>query len=122
MEVYRKQMDANVLEQLKDKIQKYLEKQGLDNADFIRQNMDEVSGLYVENSLEQGGPKMQSRGARANRLSEIMLDKGFVELDENDNPINIDQSVRRLVSSQLGHELLHSGARFDGYTGINQRR
>ena len=45
MEIYRKQMDKRVLEQLKDKIQIYLKSKGLRTADFIRENMDKVAGL-----------------------------------------------------------------------------
>lgn len=116
MENYRKQMDKRVLEQLKDKIQIYLKSKGLKTADFIRENMDKVAGLYVENSIEKDGPRMESRGARPNRPSEIMIDKGFTELDENDNPIGIDKSVNKLIMTQLTHELLHSGARFKDKT------
>ena len=118
MEYYRKEMDKSVLEQLKDRIQRYLESKGLkDTANFIRKNMDKVPALYVENSKEQGGPRMQSRGN-----GEIMLDKGFAVLDDNGNPISIDPSVKKLILSQLTHELLHSGARFDNQTGILDMR
>ncbi len=112
MEIYRKQMDKRVLEQLKDKIQIYLKSKGLRTADFIRENMDKVAGLYVENSVENGKVRMESRGEKTNRPSEIMIDKGFAILDENDNPIGIDNSVKKLIMTQLTHELLHSGARF----------
>ena len=118
MEDYRKQMDKKFLEQLKDKIQIYLKNKRFTKADFIRANMDEVSGLYVENSIEKGGARMQSRTARPNRPAELMIDKVFAELDENDNPIGIDENVRKLIMTQLTHELIHSGARFDGHTGI----
>lgn len=57
MEDYRKQMDKKFLEQLKDKIQIYLKNKGFQNAEFIRENMDKVSGLYVENSIEKGGAR-----------------------------------------------------------------
>lgn len=127
MENYRKEMDKNVLEQLKDKIQAYLKSKGLRTADFIRENMDKVAGLYVENSVENGKARMESRGEKTNRPSEIMIDKGFAILDENDNPINIDNSVKKLIMTQLTHELLHSGARFKDkpedekeHTGIMQ--
>jgi len=120
MENYRKEMDKKVLEQLKDKIQLYLKRRGLETADFIRKNMDDVAGVYVENSIEKDGPRMQSRGARPNRPSEIMIDKSFAELDKDDNPIGIDKNVSKLIRTQLTHELLHSGARFNGYTGIMQ--
>jgi len=118
MEEYRKQMDKKFLEQLKDKIQIYLKNKGFKNADFIRTNMDEVSGLYVENSIEKGEARMQSRVARPNRPAELMIDKVFAELDENDNPIGIDKNVKKLIMTQLTHELIHSGARFGGHTGI----
>ena len=113
MENYRKEMDKKILEQLKDKIQIYLKSKGLKTADFIRENMDKVAGLYVENSIENGkSARMESRGNKANRPSEIMIDKGFAILDENDNPIGIDNSVKKLIMTQLTHELLHSGSRF----------
>lgn len=115
MENYRKEMDKKILEQLKDKIQMYLKNKGLKTADFIRENMDKVAGLYVENSVENGKARMQSRGEKANRPSEIMIDKGFAILDENDNPIDIDNSVKKLIMTQLTHELLHSGSRFKDY-------
>lgn len=118
MEDYRKQMDKRFLEQLKDKIQIYLKSKGFKKADFIRANMDEVSGLYVENSIEKGEARMESRTAKPNRPAELMIDKVFAELDENDNPIGIDKNVRKLIMTQLTHELIHSGARFDGHTGI----
>ena len=118
MEIYRKQMDKKFLEQLKDKIQIYLKNKGFQNADFIRENMDKVSGLYVENSIEKGGPRMQSHTARPDRLAELMIDKVFAEFDEKDNPIGIDKNVRRLILTQLTHELIHSGSRFDGHSGI----
>lgn len=122
MEYYRKEMDKSVLEQLKDRIQRYLESKGLeDTANFIRENMDKVAGLYVENSIEQGNSaRMMSRGETPNRPSEIMIDKGFAILDKNDNPIGIDQSVSKLIKTQLTHELLHSGARFKGKQDIQR--
>ena len=119
MEDYRKQMDKRFLEQLKDKIQIYLTSKGFQNAEFIRENMDDgVSGLYVEHLIEKGGARMQSRAARPNRPAELVIDKVFAEFDENDNPIGIDKNVRKLIMTQLTHELIHSGARFNGHTGI----
>ena len=79
---YRKEMDKRVLEQLKDKIHIYLKNKGFKNADFIRENLDKVAGLYVENSIENGGARMQSRSERPDRPNEIMIDKSFAELDE----------------------------------------
>ena len=93
MGIYRKEMDKRVLEQLKDKIQNYLWNKGFENADFIRENLDKVAGLYVENSIENGGARMQSRPEKPNRPNEIMIDKSFAKLDENDNPIGIDENV-----------------------------
>ncbi len=118
MENYRKQMDGKILEQLKNKVQIYLKNRGFQNADFIRENMDKVLGLYVENSVEKSGPRMQSRSARPNRPAELMIDKVFAEFDEMDNPIGINKNLKRLIMTQLTHELIHSGARFDGHSGI----
>lgn len=115
---YREKFDKRILESLKDKIQNYLQSKGLKTVDFIRQNMDSVENLYVEASDTRKLPKMQSRGARPNKPAEIMINKIFIEVDENDKPVNIDKNLRKLIRSQLGHELLHAAARFDGYTGI----
>ncbi len=95
MGIYRKEMDKRVLEQLKDKIQNYLWNKGFENADFIRKNLDKVAGLYVENSIENGGARMQSRPEKPNRPNEIMIDKSFAELDENDNPGPHAAALRR---------------------------
>ena len=120
MGIYRKEMNKRVLEQLKDKIQNYLWNKGFENADFIRENLDKVAGLYVENSIENGGARMQSRPEKPNRPNEIMIDISFAKLDENDNPIGIDENVKKLIRTQLTHELIHSGARFNGHTGIRE--
>lgn len=130
MEIYRKQMDRKILEQLKDKILIYLKNRGFQKCEFIRENLDKVAGLYVENMIERDGPRMQSRGEKGQTVkengtykivkkpSEIAIDKGFVLFDENDNPIGIDANVRKLIMTQLTHELIHSGTRFDGHSGI----
>ena len=116
--LYRKEIDKQILEELKNKIEEYLKSKDLKTAEFIRKNMDEVGKLVVENSIEQGGPKMQSRPAREKVPSEIMIDKSFAIIDQNDNPIGIDDKVKKLILTQLSHELLHSGSRFNGQSGI----
>ena len=130
MEVYRKQMDKKILEQLKDKIIIYLKNRGFQRCEFTRENLDKVAGLYVENMIERDGPRMQSRSEKSQTVkengtykivkkpSEIAIDKGFVLFDENDNPIGIDANVKKLIMTQLTHELIHSGSRFDGHSGI----
>lgn len=115
---YREKLDKSMLESLKDKIQNYLQSKGLKTVDFIRQNMDSVENLYVEASDTRKLPKMESRGAKPDKTAEIMINKMFIKVDENDKPVNIDKKLRKLIHSQLGHELLHAAARFDGYTGI----
>lgn len=115
---YREKLDKSMLESLKDKIQNYLQSKGLKTVDFIRQNMDSVENLYVEASDTRKLPKMESRGARPDKPAEIMISKMFIEVDKNDKPVNIDKKLSKLIHSQLGHELLHAAARFDGYTGI----
>lgn len=132
MEIYRKQMDKKILEQLKDKILIYLKNRGFQKCEFIRENLDKVAGLYVENMIERDGPRMQSRGVKQYKVkengtykilkkpSEIVIDKGFVQLDESDNPVGIDKNVSRLIKTQLTHELIHSGSRFNGQTGIKK--
>lgn len=117
MEDYREQMDKKVLEQLKDKIQIYLNRQGFKNADFIRENMNKVVALYVENSIEKGKSRMSSRGEKPGRPSEIMIDKSFAIVDEQGKPIGIDKSVSKLIRTQLTHELIHSAARFKNQDG-----
>lgn len=115
---YREKFDKSILESLKDKIERYLRTTNLTTVDFIRSNMDSVENLYAEDSDTRKMPNMESRGARADKPAEIMLHKKFVVVDENDKPIGIDNKVRQLIRSQLGHELLHSAARFDGHTGL----
>ena len=117
MENYREKMDKKVLEQLKDKIQMYLNRQGFKNTDFIRENMDKVVSLYVENSIEKGKSRMSSRGEKPGRPSEIMIDKSFATLDKHGKPIGIDKSVSKLIRTQLTHELIHSAARFKNEDG-----
>ena len=103
--LYRKEIDKQILEELKNKIEEYLKNKDLKTAEFIRKNMDEVGKLVVENSIEQGGPKMQSRPAREKIPREIMIDKSFAIIDQNDNPIGIDDKVKKLILTQLSHEL-----------------
>lgn len=114
MEMYRKQIDKKILEQLKNKIQNYLKRKKFDNEGLVRNNLDKVAGLYVENLKEKKNIMMESRGSK----NEIAIDKRFFNLDENDNPIAINEEYKKLVFTQLTHELIHSGARFDGKTGI----
>ena len=118
MEIYRKQMDKKILEQLKDKIIIYLKNRGFQRCEFTRENLDKVAGLYVENMIERDGPRMQSRSEKSQTVkengtykivkkpSEIAIDKGFVLFDENDNPIGIDTNVKKLIMTQLTHELI----------------
>lgn len=115
---YRKQMDKYVLESLKDKIQNYLKSKGFKDVDLIRNNMNEIAALVVENSVENDGPLMSCRRKTKDRPSEIMIDKQFATIDKNDNPVSIDSAVEVLIKSQLTHELIHAAARFDKGTGI----
>ena len=71
MEIYRKQMDRKILEQLKDKIIIYLKNRGFQKCEFIRENLDKVAGLYVENMIERDGPRMQSRGEKVKLLKKM---------------------------------------------------
>lgn len=119
---YREKMDKNILESLKYTIYSYLQKKGIENAELFKQNMDNVEGLYVENSVEKGGPKMESRGARDGRPAEIMIDKQFVKINSNGKIVGIDTAIAKLIYSQLGHELIHAAARYNGYTGIMKDR
>ena len=115
---YRKKLDSNILESLKIKIFNYMQSKGLKTAKFMKSNMDKVENIYVEDSDTRRVPKMQSRGAQPNRPAEIMINKKLVELDENDKPIDIDKKLEKIIRSQLGHELIHQAARYNGYTGI----
>ena len=117
MEDYREKMDKQVLEHLKDIIQMYLNRKGFKNANFIRENLDKIHALYVENSIEKTGIRMASRGEMPGRPCEIMIDKSFAIFDENGKPIGIDNSVRKLILTQLTHELLHTAARFKNKDG-----
>ena len=115
MGVYREEIDKSVLNGLKNKILRYLESRGFKNLDLVKSNLDNVVGLYVENLKEQGGPLMVSRA----KPPEIAIDIRFVELNKDKKPIRFETRMKKLIGTQLTHELLHSGARYNnGPTGI----
>ncbi len=112
--LFRRELDKSILSNIKQKIYNYLKANGLSNVDEVMNRMNLVQGLYVENLVESHGPKMVSRG----NPNEIAIDVQFVEFDKNNNPIGLNPKLAKLIESQLGHELLHSGARNGKTTGI----
>ena len=118
MEVYREQIDKSALNGLKNKILRYLESRGFKNIELIRKNLDNVAGLYVENLKEQNGPLMVSRAPKKERPSEIAIDTRFVELSGDGKPRRFIPGMKKIIGTQLTHELLHSGSRYNSQTGI----
>lgn len=117
MEIFRKEIPKQKLESLKIKILDYLEKNGLDRNKY-KANMDIVSGLYVENLVEQRGTKMVQRSFKNCSIKEIAVDKQFVEFDEASNPKRFKKGMIKLINSQLGHELIHAASTYNNCSGI----
>ncbi|MBR2744322.1 MAG: hypothetical protein IKE01_03380 [Clostridia bacterium] len=59
---YRERVNDSILNNLKRKIFEYLVKLDIPNSQVFWQNMQKVSGLYVESLIETQGAKMISRG------------------------------------------------------------
>ena len=68
--------------------------------------------LYVENLQEQQNALMQSR------TNEIAIDKQFCTFDQNGNVTGFQPHLKRLIISQLGHELLHAASKGNNISGI----
>lgn len=68
--------------------------------------------LYVENLQEQQNALMQSR------TNEIAIDKQFCTFDQNGNITGFQPHLKRLIISQLGHELLHAASKGNNISGI----
>ena len=118
MEVYRETIDELALNGLKNKILRYLESREFKSLDLVRNNLDSVGGLYVENLKEQNGPLMQSRPSRNENPPEIAIDIRFVKLDKDKKPVKFEPSMKKLIGTQLTHELLHSASRYNRQSGI----
>lgn len=108
----KKELDTKILESIKNKVYIFLKNSGVDNPEFYLENMNRVLNLYVEDLVKQRIGKMVARS------KEICIDEQFVVFDENNNPIEIDKFVEKLITSQIGHELIHATARYNGFTGI----
>lgn len=119
---YREELDRKILEEIKNKIYTFLKYKDVENVDLLKQNMDKIARLCVENSVENFGPRMQCRRDSTGNPVEIMIDKGFVKLDENDKPIEIDKVISKLINSQLGHELIHAASMSKGVSGIKSHK
>lgn len=116
--MYREELDIKILEKIKSKIYTFLKNRNVENVDSLKQNMNKIARICVENSVENYGPKMQCRKDKAKNPFEIMIDKQFVKLDANNKPIGIDETISKLIISQLGHELLHAASMSNGFAGI----
>lgn len=110
--LFRRELDKSILDNIKLKIYNYLKANNLSNADEVMQRMNSLSGLYVENLSARHGSLMQ------NRSKEIVVDVRFVRFDKEGNPIGWDSNLSKLIESELGHELLHAGSRTGNITGI----
>ena len=134
MKLFRRRMNEEFLEGLKDKIVNYLRVREYPECEFIIENLKKVEGLYVENLKESERGLMVSRPDSIETImengnertiikpAEIAIDKQFVFFDENDNPLAIDENNSKLIISQLIHELLHAASRYDGQSGIRSKR
>lgn len=107
MEKRKSKLNKDILEGLKAKIIRYFSNQGYTTSkqiEIILERMNRIAALYVENRIEQGIGKM---GCVPDRIS---IDEMFVEF-ENDMPVGLEESLRKLTESQLGHELFHAASR-----------
>lgn len=68
--------------------------------------------LYVENLIEQQNALMQSRA------NEIAIDKQLCTFDQNGNVTGYQPHLKKLIISQLGHELLHAASKGNNKSGI----
>lgn len=80
---------------------------------IIVDGMNKGSGaLYVENLKETINALMVSRP------NEIALDKQFMSFDTKGNVTGYNPNLYKLITSQLGHELLHAASRDNNNCGI----
>lgn len=119
MSIYKRKIDDQMLNPLKNNIINYLSGKGIKNYSFFLDNMNVIKGFYVENLIDR------LIGAMISRPDEISIDKMFVEEDKNGNNIIFKKKIEKLIKSQLTHELVHSAARYkdskgEYFTGINK--
>lgn len=108
----RIQINNQILDSIK---QKLIRKLNLSPETIARMNQGSTS-LYVENLKETKDALMQSR------VNEIAIDKKFVLLDEKGNFIDFVPEYKKIVYSQLGHELLHAASRINLHSGIKSTK
>lgn len=107
MEERVSKLNKDILDSLKAKIIRYFSNQSYTTSkqmEIILERMNRIATLYVENLIEQGVGKM------ACRLDNIVVDEMFVQF-KNDMPVGLEERSRKLIESQLGHELFHAASR-----------
>ena len=107
MKIRESKLNKDILEGLKAKIIRYFSNQSYTTSkqmEIILERMNRIATLYVENLIEQGVGKM------ASRLDNIVVDEMFVQF-KNDMPVGLEERLRKLIESQLGHELFHAASR-----------
>ena len=90
----RIEIDKAVLDDLKENILEHLKNIGYMSNNykyyFIKERLDEVKNLYVENLSETRGSKMCSRA------DDIAIDKVFVNLSEEEKVLGFKEKYYRL--------------------------
>ena len=73
------------------------------------------SELYVEDLYDTKNSLMVSR------KKELVIDKKFVDFDAKGNVIGFKAHLSKLITSQLGHELLHAASKANNKSGIKRQ-
>lgn len=103
--------DEKILNSIK---QRLIRKLNLSPEYINRMNRGSVA-LYIEDIYDKSQALMKSRA------NEIVIDKKFVDFDSKGNVIRLKPHLSKLITSQLGHELLHAASRNNGNNGIKRR-
>ena len=111
------EIDKKILENIKEDIIKYLIRVGfIKNSReerFIRNNLNSVKNLYVENLEEKFGTQMVSR------KDSIAIDQKFVIFNSDKTKVlGLKKEYYELIISQLGHELWHNASNSNDVHGI----
>ncbi len=72
------------------------------------------SELYVEDLYDTKNSLMVSR------KKELVIDERFVDFDAKGNVIGFKAHLSKLITSQLGHELLHAASKANNKSGIKR--
>lgn len=107
METRKQEIDKNIFENLKMKIYNYYNQKSYTTKSLTEEllfRMDKIKSLYVENLVEQGIGKM------VHRRDSVSIDEQFVDFKSGMLP-QLQKKLEKLISSQIGHELLHGASR-----------